>query len=130
MRLRTIGANRLALALPDSQVIDDPGAEQKHEQGAGHHGAAGAEGDVAKYVEERTEDAETRNRVGKIDQPVKHSGPPYTAASSCAVLPGKRFSSAFTIVFIFEPSDPLTMMASPARMAATAWASSAAALSA
>ena len=64
-------------------------------------------------------DAEDRNRVGKVDQPVKHSNPPYTAASSSAALPGKRFSSALTIVFIFEPSDPLTMIASPARIAAT-----------
>jgi hypothetical protein len=45
-------------------------------------------------------------------------------------LPGKRFSSALTMSFIFEPSDPFTMIASPARTAATADASSAAELSA
>src|ERR1700710_2627637 len=61
------------------------------------------------------------------------SAPPaplYTAASSSAAVPGKRFSSALTIVFIFEPSDPLIMIASPARIAATACASRFAALSA
>src|SRR5450759_2437680 len=130
MRLRAVAADRLALALAKPQVIDDPGTEQEDEQRSGHHCPAGAEGDVAEHVQERAEHAHAGNRVGKIDQPIEHSKSPYTAASSCAVLPGKRFSSAFTIVFIFEPSDPLTMMASPARIVATACASSPAALSA
>ena len=60
VRLRTVGADRLALALPQPQMIDDPGAEQEHEQRAGHDGAAGAEGDVAEHVEERAQRAEPR----------------------------------------------------------------------
>src|SRR3984957_3608318 len=47
----------------------------------------------------------------------------YTAASSNAALPGKRFSSAVTMVFIFEPNEPLIMMASPARTEAITCAS-------
>src|SRR4029453_11183587 len=74
------GADRLALALSEPQMIDDPGPEQEYEQRARHHRPAGAEGDVAKHVEEAAEDAKTRNRVGKLDQPVKHSGRPYHAA--------------------------------------------------
>src|SRR5689334_1889498 len=80
MRLRAVGADRLALALPEPQMIDDPGPEQEHEQRACHHRAAGAEGDVAEYVEQAAEDAKTRDGVGKLDQPVKHSGRPYHAA--------------------------------------------------
>src|SRR6202011_6345720 len=106
-------ADRLPLALAQPQMIDDLGAEQEHEQRPGHHRPAGPKGDVAEHVQKRVQEAETGNRVGKVDQPVKHSIPPYTAASSGAVLPGKRFSSAFTIIFIFEPSDPLIMIASP-----------------
>src|ERR1700743_2429060 len=73
MRLRTVGADRLALALAQPEMVDDPGAENEHDQRAGDHRAAGAEGDVAKHIEERTEDTETRHRVGKINQPVEHS---------------------------------------------------------
>ena len=80
MRLRAVGADRLALALPQPQMIDDPGPEQEHEQRARHHRPAGAEGDVAKHVEEAAEDAKTGNGVGKLDQPVKHSDRPYHAA--------------------------------------------------
>src|SRR5580704_14102985 len=99
MGLRAVGADRLALALAQPQMVDDPGAEQEYEQCPGHDRPAGAKGDVAKHVQERVQEGETGNRVGKLDQPVKHSIPPYTAAFSCAVLPGKRLSSAFTIVF-------------------------------
>src|SRR5207302_10188143 len=31
MRLRAVGPDRLALALADAQMIDDPGPEQEHE---------------------------------------------------------------------------------------------------
>ena len=74
VRLRAVGADRLALALAQAQVIDDPRPEQEHEQRAGRHRAAGAEGDVAEDVERRAEPAEAgRKRVGKLDQPVEHT---------------------------------------------------------
>src|SRR5579871_2233542 len=105
-------------------MIDDPGPEQEHEECTSRDRTAGTEGDVAENVQKRTEPAETRRkRVGKLNQPVKHSVPPYLAASPAADLSAKRFSSASTIVFIFEPSDPLTMIASPARIAETTCAS-------
>ena len=87
MRLRAVGADRLALALPQPQMIDDPGPEQEHEQRARHHRPAGAEGDVAKHVEDAAEDAKTGNGVGKLDQPVKHSIGPITRLG-CAVFAG------------------------------------------
>src|ERR1700722_10207859 len=73
MRLRAVGTDRLALALAQPQMIDDPGTEQKDEQRACHHRPAGAEGDVAEHVQKRAEHAEAGNRVGKFVQPVKHS---------------------------------------------------------
>src|SRR6185503_18436420 len=66
--------------LPEPQMIDDPRPEQEYEQRARHHRPAGAEGDVAKHVEQAAKDAKTGNGVGKLDQPVKHSGWPYHAA--------------------------------------------------
>ena len=75
MRLRPVGADRLSLALAQAEVVDDPGAEQEHEQRTRHHRAASAESDVAKDVQERLENAESRNSVGKIDQPIKHVKP-------------------------------------------------------
>ena len=129
MRLRAVGADRLALALAQPQMVDDPGPEQEHEQRAGHHRAAGAEGDVAKHVEER----------GTCHRP----GPCWKARSANKTfrsalyrgfvvrgLAGKRLSSALTIGFIFEPSEPLIMMASPARIAPSTCDSSAAEVSA
>src|SRR3954468_13035219 len=103
MGLRTIGADRLALALAKPQVIDDPGAEQENEQRAGYHCSAGPERDVTEHVQERAEHCQTGNGVGKLDQPVEHSIPS-TASSPSAVLPGKRFSSA--IVSVFGPVIP------------------------
>src|SRR6476620_11918754 len=80
MRCRAVGADRLALALPKPQMIDDPRSEQEDEQRARHHRPAGTERDVAKHVEGAAEDTKTGNGVGKLDQPVKHSGRPYHAA--------------------------------------------------
>ncbi len=88
MRRRTVGADRLALALPQPQMIDDPGAEQEHEQRARHHRPAGAEGDVAEDVEEPAEKTKTGNGVGQLDQPVKHSICPITRLG-CTVFSGK-----------------------------------------
>ena len=65
VRLRPVGADRLALALPDAQVVDDPGPEQEHEDQRGHHRAAGAHREVAEHVEDR-------ERAGKVGQPVEH----------------------------------------------------------
>src|ERR1700756_4779553 len=95
MRLRAIGADRLALALADAQMINDPGPEQEHEQRAGRDRAAGAEGDVAKDVEQRAEYAKRWKRVGKLDQPVKHSTcpmPPRAArrCPCCRLTAGKH----------------------------------------
>ena len=73
MRSRAVAADRLALALAQPQMIDDPRTEQEHEQRPGHHRAAGAKGDVAEHVQKCTEHAQTGNRIGKFDQPVKHS---------------------------------------------------------
>src|SRR5580698_5795318 len=58
--------------MPKPQMVDDPGTEQKHEQRAGHHRPAGAERDVAEHVQKAVQEGKCRNRVGKIDQPVKH----------------------------------------------------------
>jgi hypothetical protein len=74
MRLRAVGADRLALALPHPQVVDDRGAEQEHEDQRGQHRAARADGQVA-------EDVEDRDGAGEIGQPVEHRinlvpGPP------------------------------------------------------
>src|SRR6266852_8882565 len=72
MRLRAIGPDWLALALPQPQSVDDGRAEQKHENTGGEHRAAGAGGDVAKYIE-------NRDRVGEIGQPIKHAISPALA---------------------------------------------------
>ena len=71
MRLRAVGADRLALALLEAQQVDDRAAEQEHEHQSGDDGAAGAERDVA-------EDVEERDLVGKFGQPIKHR---------CEILP-------------------------------------------
>src|SRR6266436_958962 len=109
MRLRPVGANRLTLALANPQVIDDPGTEQEHEQRAGHHRPAGAEGDVAEDVQEAAQEGESGDGVGKLDQPVKHSICPI-ARLGYAVLPGKRIASALTIVFILKTKQILVMI--------------------
>ena len=49
--LRAVGADRLALALAQAQMVDDPGPEQEHEHQRGDHRAAGAERDVTEHVE-------------------------------------------------------------------------------
>src|ERR1700726_2270391 len=61
MRLRAVGADRLALALPDPQMVDDPGAEQEDEQGPRYHRAAGTECDVAENIQKRAK----RGEAGK-----------------------------------------------------------------
>ena len=53
MRGGPILADRLALALAQTQMIDDPGTEQEHEHGGREHGAAGAHRQVAEDVEDR-----------------------------------------------------------------------------
>ena len=51
-RLRAVGADRLALALPPPQVGDEPRAEQQPDRQRGRGRRAGAEADVADEVEE------------------------------------------------------------------------------
>src|SRR5258707_1095554 len=80
VRCRAAAGNGVALAMSQPEMIGDPGPKQEHEQRPRRHRPAVAEGDVAKHVEQAAEDAKTRNRVGKLDQPVKHSGRPYHAA--------------------------------------------------
>ena len=144
MRLRPVGADRLALALLQAQQVDDRPAEQKHEHQRGDDGAAGAEGNVTKDVEER-------DLVGKLGQPIEHrinlapvktfylrtilsetgSGlSDHALAGSSAGLPEYCRSNALTMGPIFEPNDPLTMTASPPRKLASTAGSSCAAVSA
>src|SRR5579864_703652 len=54
-------------------MIDDPGTEQEHEQRRRERRTAGPERDVAEDVQEGTKHAHTRDRVGEVDQPIKHS---------------------------------------------------------
>ena len=65
MRLRAVGADRLALALLETQQVDHRAAEQEHEHQRGDDGAAGAKRDV-------TEDVEERDLVGEFGQPIEH----------------------------------------------------------
>ena len=85
-------------------------AEQEHEDQRGHHRAAGAERDVAEHVEER-------ERAGKVGQPVEHRI--NLACRRRGAEPEYWRVSALTIGPIFEPSEPLTITASPARTAAS-----------
>ena len=105
-------ADRLALALLEAQHVDDRAAEQEDEDERGDDRAAGAEGDVAKDVEER-------DFVGKLGQPIEHRVEPGSAWRACAsaLCLGNCCSIALTIGPIFEPSEPFTITASPARMA-------------
>ena len=65
VRLRAVGADRLALALAQPQMIDDPRAEHEHEHQRGDHRARRPHGEIAEHVEER-------QRAGKVGQPVEH----------------------------------------------------------
>ena len=65
MRLWPVAADRLALALPQPQMIDDPRAEQEYEDQRRQQRAAGSHREI-------TEDVEDRERAGQIGQPIKH----------------------------------------------------------
>src|SRR5438477_242796 len=52
MPLRTIGTDRLSLALPFAQPADHRGTEYKCDEERRHHRAAGPEGDVAEDVQD------------------------------------------------------------------------------
>src|SRR5690349_7985963 len=62
MGLRAVGPDRLALALPQPQRIDDRGAEQEDQHRRGYQRPAGAEGDVAEDVEDRGVASELREK--------------------------------------------------------------------
>src|SRR6476660_3210873 len=49
--LRSVAADRLALALPQPQLVDDRGPEQEHEHKRRDHRSDGAERDVAQHIE-------------------------------------------------------------------------------
>ena len=61
---RAVLADRLALALADAQRGDDGRTEQEHEQQRRDHRRAGAEGDVAKHVQDR----QLPRPIGQVDQ--------------------------------------------------------------
>ena len=65
VRFRTVGADRLTLALQEPQMIDDVLTEQKDEKQRGDDRAAGAERDVAEHVEDG-------KLFRQIDQPIEH----------------------------------------------------------
>jgi hypothetical protein len=65
VRLRPVGADRLAFALQQPQPVDHELPEQKNEDERGNHRSAGAEGDVAKDIQDR-------ELVREFDQPIKH----------------------------------------------------------
>jgi len=65
MRLRTVIADRLALALLAAQKVDQRLSEDETEDQRGGKGTASPEGDVAKQVEKVP-------AVGKLGKPVKH----------------------------------------------------------
>src|SRR3982751_224312 len=119
MRLRTVTANRLALALAKPQVIDDPGAEQKHEQCARDHRPAGSERDVAKHVQKRSEHAEARNRVGKINQPEKHPFAPCRGGSESGLVGSALPRHIKNHIHVRAESGSLRSTTSLARIAAT-----------
>src|SRR6202158_3184609 len=99
MRLRAVGADRLALALAEPKVVDDPGAKQENEQRAGEHRPASAKGNVAEHVQKGAEHAETGNGIGKFDQPVKHSNrliPRLRRARSCRESAFRARSQSFS----------------------------------
>ena len=69
MRLRTVLADRLPLALSQAQVVDDPRPEQEDEQRGRRHRTAGAGRDVTKHVQAGYRHAKDGRQVG---QPEKH----------------------------------------------------------
>ena len=108
MRRRPVLADRLTLALAQAQVIDDPRTEQEHEHERGHHRAAGAHRQIAEHVEHA--ESCPKNR------------PANTASFNPAALVRLRCArsgacSALTIGPMREPSEPLTITASPAVIA-------------
>ena len=67
MRGRTVGADRLALALFQPQRRDDAGAEEEHEEQAGRRRAERAEREIAEEVEDPED-------VREVGQPGQHAG--------------------------------------------------------
>lgn len=51
--------------MPQPQACEHARAEQKHEDHAGEHRAAGAERDVPEYIE-------GADGIGKLTQPIQH----------------------------------------------------------
>src|SRR5699024_6331266 len=105
--LRTVGADGLALALPDAQGGDDRRTEQEDEEQRRDRRRAGAEGDVAEDVE--------RLRLHQLAEKVKHQIPcsrrPLSAPSRFPSA--KRCFSASTTGPRRLPFDPLTITTSP-----------------
>src|SRR5439155_6114613 len=73
--LRTVGADRLTLALADPQPADEPRAEQQADQQRGRARRTGAEADVADEVE-RGGEAELGG------DHIEHARPPLTRSTS------------------------------------------------
>jgi hypothetical protein len=51
MRLRPIGADRLALALPDAQRVDDSRPEEEDDQSGGKKSGTRPEGNVPEQIQ-------------------------------------------------------------------------------
>ena len=118
--LRPVGADRLALALPQAQAVDDGRARTGTRTiSAGDHRAAGAEGDVA-------EDVEDGELVGQFDEPIEHRLNLVRTRFPTCHARTDSVRSALTIGPMREPSEPLTMTASPAPTADSTCGSSAA----
>ena len=65
VRLRSVAADRLPLALLEPQQVDDRMTEQKNEHQRGEHCSAGTERDVAQNVERP-------DRIRECREPVQH----------------------------------------------------------
>src|SRR5690606_14242504 len=102
MALRAVVADRLALALLPAPKVDQRAPEQEAEDQRSGEGPAGAEGDVAKKVEEPAVISETR-------KPVQHHSVPSAGA---AFWPSLRSPS--TTRLTFDPFEPFTRTMSPA----------------
>src|SRR5947209_6056165 len=113
MRLRSIHTDGLTLSLPQSQMVDDGGSEQKHEDKGRNHCPAGAEGNVS-------QDIERTDHVRECREQIKHGSAVQARSSDGKEAHGaRRLSSALTTAPMREPSDPFTITISPGSIAAS-----------
>ncbi|QTK78004.1 hypothetical protein AT6N2_C0032 [Agrobacterium tumefaciens] len=109
MRLRSIGADRLAFSLANAQRVDDGRSKQEDDQGRGKHRRTGPEGDVPEQVEDL-------NFIRQFDEPDQHNCPfkrLFQTWRSVSGNAGYLSSRAATILPKPSPSDDFTISASP-----------------